>query len=165
METTPSAHVNTRRERARVDVDPATGSSILRASRVFPVEDQCDACLFEVGGTISIIAQGLSGDHLAIGTAGTMLDVANGRYDFLNTLPAAFPNATRFVYRCTAEGPFTVDRTWFKDSRLSSPVGDAMVRGSGTTLTVEPGSLEELPAVTHTSRFQARVGFVLKGSP
>jgi hypothetical protein len=92
----------------------------------------------EVGDTISIIAQGLGGDNLVIGAAGTMLDVSNNRYDFLNRTPTTFDNVTRFVYKCTAEGSFTVDRTWFKDSRLSSPAGDAMVRGSATlTVTVK----------------------------
>ena len=86
----------------------------------------------EVGQTISIIAQGGGMDYLVIGAAGAILDVADDRFDFLNKASTNIANATRFVFKCTAEGSFTVDRTWFKDSRLTNLAGDAMVRGSAT---------------------------------
>lgn len=90
----------------------------------------------QVGENVSIMVHGEGMANLVIGAAGTMLDVANNRYDLGTKLPSTIPDAARFGLKCTAEGWFMVDRTWFKDSRLSSPAGDAMVRGSATPLTV-----------------------------
>ncbi|MEX2271686.1 MAG: hypothetical protein WD690_09460 [Vicinamibacterales bacterium] len=85
-----------------------------------------------VGDTISVTAQGDGATNLIMGTAGTMLDVANDRYQYLDKIATTVGSASRFVLRCTAVGSFTVDRTWFKDSRVRGRAADAMVRGAGT---------------------------------
>lgn len=93
----------------------------------------------QVGENVSIMVHGEGMANLVIGAAATMLDVADKRFDLGTKLPSTVPSTARFSLKCTAEGRFTIDRTWFKDSRLPSPAGDAMVRGSATlTVTVTP---------------------------
>jgi hypothetical protein len=75
----------------------------------------------------------VSGDvgHLMISTAGAMLDVADNHYDLDGQGPTSDHSAL-FMLKCTALGQFTVKPSWFRDSRVSSPTGDKMVRGTKT---------------------------------
>jgi hypothetical protein len=93
----------------------------------------------QVGKNVVLTVSGEGMANLVIGAAGAMLDAADGRYDLTGKLPQSTTHAARFGLKCTAEGQFTVDRQWFKDSRVSSPAGEAMVRGSATLrVTVTP---------------------------
>lgn len=91
-----------------------------------------------VGETFTLKVIG-SVTHLVIGPAGAMLDVADGRYDLGGKLATSTANSARFPLKCTAVGNFSVDRSWFRDFRLTGPPGPAIVRGSATfTVTVNP---------------------------
>lgn len=91
-----------------------------------------------VGDTITLDVRG-NVAHLVTGTAGAMLDVADNRYDVGSRLASSTADSAKFPLKCTAEGQFTVSRSWFRDDRVASPVGEAMARGLPTlTVTVNP---------------------------
>ncbi|MEO8035287.1 MAG: hypothetical protein ABI837_12705, partial [Acidobacteriota bacterium] len=89
----------------------------------------------------------VSGDvgHLAMSTGGAMLDVADNHYDIDSQGPGT-EHTAKFMLKCTALGEFVVKPSWFRDSRLSSPLGDKMVRGTKTfTITVRLPEREKVP--------------------
>lgn len=91
-----------------------------------------------VGEEVTLEARG-SVENVGFGVGGTMLDVADSRYRLLGKLSSSTGVQANFSLRCTGTGQFTISRSWFKDSRLTGAVGDAMVRGQSTlTVTVDP---------------------------
>jgi hypothetical protein len=92
----------------------------------------------KAGETVMLVVRGEGMDHLAFGTAGAMLDVADNRFRLQGSTGTPTSGLAQFVVQCTAVGQFTARDDWFRDSRLSGPSADAMVRGAASlTVTVE----------------------------
>jgi hypothetical protein len=84
-----------------------------------------------VGSSVTLEVQG-DVANVTKGIAGTMLDVADNRYEIGAKLATSTATSARFPLKCTAPGTFTVSRSWFKDARVSGTAADSMVRGSAT---------------------------------
>lgn len=86
----------------------------------------------KVGEAIKLVVNGSGMDHLATGTSGAMLDVADPRFRLAGATGTPTSTRAEFVVECTATGTFMARHEWFRDSRLAGAAADAMVRGSAT---------------------------------